>query len=52
MQGHLESVLSPDGLAVLAGLLDGLLVPESLRLDAANAEPASEAAPVIARGAA
>ncbi|MFB9310624.1 phenazine biosynthesis protein phzE [Agromyces hippuratus] len=25
VQGHLESVLSPDGLAVLAGLLDGLL---------------------------
>jgi hypothetical protein len=25
MQGHLESVLSPDGLAVLAGLLDELL---------------------------
>ncbi|KRC58656.1 hypothetical protein ASE14_19120 [Agromyces sp. Root81] len=28
VQGHLESVLSPDGLTTLSRLLDGLLVPE------------------------
>ena len=39
VQGHLESVLSPDGLAVLAGLLDGLLVSESLQPDRAAIGP-------------
>lgn len=44
VQGHLESVLSPDGLAVLAGLLDGLLAPGAVAVPAGVLRRASSGA--------
>lgn len=54
VQGHLESVLSPDGLAVLAQLLDELMAPTALPpVRAAEAGPeAVDVEPITAGGAA